>query len=378
MLVDHVPGGPLNMEKDAKPRHEKLDAIIVTYFPLVILSCLLMVGILSTEYSAGTTYDILYWLCMGFVLGFVVFGMLCAFFMDTPVIKYRYVLPILILLPIILSYVLFYIYGKGFAPNIFISRFYFFMGDGEVTVKTMLAGFYVIEATILFVAIAVSSVISAYFRRYFSRLMLGLVSRDPKSKVKKIALWLFDVPDIIDVKDVVLDPEEDDGKFNSEVFKEVAFDIFYMGFIICSYVFLNPYFVNEMPIEEMVMLSLLLSLFIAVLIIPWHIIRAVGAKAISQAPRDLYLWRGMKRRLSMSVLAITFFMLLITLLAYLDMDFSKVLITYGSYILLMGVTSVLYSFIYVNNFYSQFKKGLVDNFNEEKQKKLKRYKESDL
>mgnify|MGYP000920878069 FL=1 len=252
------------------------------------------------------------------------------------------------------------------------------MGDGEVTVKTMLAGFYVIEAAILFVAIAVSSVISAYFRRYFSRLMLGLVSQNPKGKIKRIALWFFDVPDIIDVKDVVLDPEEDDGKFNSEVFREVAFDIFYMGFIICSYIFLNPYFVNEMPIEEMVILSLLLSLFIAVLIIPWHIIRAVGAKAISQAPRELYLWRGMKRRLSMSVLAITFFMLLITLLAYLHMDFSKVLITYGSYILLMGVTSVLYSFIYVNNFYSQFKKGLVDNFNEEKQKKLKKYKESDL
>ncbi len=158
----------------------------------------------------------------------------------------------------------------------------------------------------------------------------------------------------------------------------MAFDIFYMGFIICSYIFLNPYFVNEMPIEEMVMVSLLLSLFIAALIIPWHIIRAVGAKAISQAPRELYLWRGMKRRLSMSVLAITFFMLLITLLAYLDMDFSKVLITYGSYILLMGVTSILYSFIYVNNFYSQFKKGLVDNFNDEKQKKLKKYRESDL
>ncbi len=189
---------------DAKPRHEKLDAIIITYFPLVILSCLLTVGILSTEHSASTTYDILYWLCVGFVVGFVALGVLCAFFMDSPMIKYRYVVPVLILLPIILSYALFYIYGKGFAPNLFISRFYFFMGDGEVTVRTMLAGFYVIETTVLFVAIAVSSVISAYFRRYFSRLMLGLVSRDPESKTKKIALWLFDVPDIIDVKDVVL------------------------------------------------------------------------------------------------------------------------------------------------------------------------------
>ncbi|MEA4977846.1 MAG: hypothetical protein VB016_04785 [Methanomassiliicoccaceae archaeon] len=367
------------MESDnVRTRHEKLDALIIGYFPLVILSCLLLVGILSIEFSAETPFDILYWLCVGFVVGFVVLGIVCAFYMDRPMIKYRYVLSLLILAPVVLSVALFYIYGKGFAPNLFISRFYFFMGDGDVTVETMLAGFYVIETTIIFVAISVSSVISAYFRRYFSKLMLGLISRDPKNKSKKIATWLFDVPDIIDVEDVVLDPEYDDGKFNTEVFKEVAFDIFYMGFIICSYIFLNPYFVNEMPIEEMIMVSMLLSLFIAALIIPWHIIRAVGAKAKSQAPRDLYLWKGMKGRLSMSILAITVFMMLITLLAYLNMDFSKVLITYGSYILLVGVTSIIYSFVYVNNFYTQFKKGLIDSFNEEKEKKLNRRSETDL
>lgn len=367
------------VESDSsRPRHEKLDALIVSYFPLVILGCILLVVALSIQFSAETPSDILYWVCVGFVIGFIALGIVCAVFMDRPIIKYRYVLSLLILAPVVLSYVLFYIYGEGFAPNLFISRFYFFMGDGEVTVRTMLAGFYVIEMMIIFVAIAVSSVISAYFRRYFSKLMLGLISSDPNSKAKKIAIWLFDVPDIIDVNDVVLDPEEDDGKFNKKVFNEVAFDIFYMGFIICSYIFLNPYFVNEMPIEEMIMVSMLLSLFIAALIIPWHIIRSVGAKAKSQAPRDLYLWKGMKERLSMSILAITFFMMLITLLAYLDMDLSKVLITYGSYILLVGVTSIIYSFVYVNNFYNQFKTGLIDSFNEEKERKLRMRNETDL
>lgn len=358
--------------ESGQQRHDKLDSFIVKYFPFAIPICLLIIIILAVEYSANTAYDLIYWICVGFVSGFVALGVICAFFMDAPAIKYRYTIPMFIFAPMALSCALYYIWGEGFAPSLFISRFYFFMGDGEVTIQTMLLGFYTIELIIIFVTIAISSVISAYFRRYFSKLMLGLINPDPESRNKKIATWLFDVPDIIDVEDVVLEPEKEENKFNSKVFRELAFDIFSMGFIICSFIFLNPYFVNEMPIEEMIMTALLLSLFIATLVIPWHIIRSVGAKAKSQAPRDLFLWKGMKRRLSTGAVAITFFMLMITMLAYLHMDFSKVFITYGSYIVLMGVTSIIYSLIYTNNFYAQFKKGLIENFKKEKQDKLEK------
>ena len=147
------------------------------------------------------------------------------------------------------------------------------------------------------------------------------------------------------------------------------------GVVICSFIFLSPYFVSEMPIEVMLMTSVLLSLFISALIVPWHIVRCIGVKAKSDAPRDVYLWKGMRRRLTTSAVVLMFFFLLFLMLAYLKMDLTKVLIIYVSYLIFISVISTLYSFMYVNNFYHRFKKGMIDSFTFEKEKMEKKIKE---
>lgn len=352
--------------------HRKLDSFIVRFFPLIIIYCLALVLLFLYYSSSSAPYDILYNICLGFALGFVTFGVVCLAYVGKPVVKSRYVLPFLLLVPMIVSTSLVFVYGLEFPPNIFISQFYLFAIEGEVTFWTVIIGIYIIELTIISVAAAVSSVISAYFRTYFSRLLLGPIDNRPNSKVKKIANWLFVIPNIIDVEDVVLEPEEDNGKFNFQVFKQISVDIFVMGLAICSFLFLSPYFVNEMPIEKMLMMSVMLSLFISALVIPWHIIKSVGAKAKSQAPRDFYFWKGMKGRLSSSVIVISFFILLFLMLSYLRMDLAKVFIIYASYLLFMGVISSMYSFVYVNSFYYRFKRGQIESFNLEKEKMLAR------
>ncbi len=358
------------MENDGKILDcRKLDAFIIRFFPMIIVYCLALVMFFLYESSANTAYDILYNICLGFALGFVTFGLVCLAYVGKPIVKFRYILPFLIFIPISLSLGLFP-YGLEFTPNIFISQFYLFAIDGEVTYWTILIGLYIIELTIISVAAAISSVISAYFRTYFSRLLLGPMNNNPNSKIKKIADWLFVIPNIIDVHDVVLEPEEDDGGFNFSVFKQIFVDIFVMGLAICSFLFLSPYFVNEMPIENMLMMSVLLSLFVSALVIPWHIIKSVGAKAKSQAPRDFYFWRGMKGRLSSSLIVISFFVLLFLMLTYLRMDLAKVFIIYVSYLLFMTIISSVYSFVYVNSFYYRFKKGQIESFNLEKEKML--------
>ncbi|HKM14127.1 MAG TPA: hypothetical protein VJY42_04355 [Candidatus Methanomethylophilaceae archaeon] len=361
------------MENDRKILdYRRLDAFIVRFFPMIIVYCLALVLLFLYYSSSSAPYDIMYNICLGFALGFVTFGIVCLAYVGKPVIKSRYVMPFLLLAPIILSTCLVYCYGLDFTPNIFISQFYLFAIDGEVTFWTVIIGMYIIELTIISVAAAVSSVISAYFRTYFSRLLLGPMDKKPNSKIKKIADWLFVIPDIIDVEDVVLEPEEDNGRFNTSVFKQIFVDMFVMGLAICSFLFLSPYFVNEMPIEKMLMTAVLLSLFISALVVPWHIIKSVGAKAKSQAPRDFYFWRGMKGRLTSSVIVISFFVLLFLMLTYLRMDLAKVFIIYASYFLFMGVISSMYSFVYVNSFYYRFKKGQIESFNKEKEKMLAR------
>ena len=352
--------------------YRKLDAFIVRFFPLIIIYCLILVLLFLYRCPTHTPYDIMYNICLGFTTGFVTFGLVCLAYVGKPIVKFRYTLLILILIPIILSTCLMYLYGPEFTPNIFISQFYLFAFNGEISFWTVIAGLYIIELTIISVAAALSSVTTSYFRTDFSRLVLLTMNKRPNSKIKKIASWLFDIPDIIDVQDVVLEPEIDDGEFNPYVFKQIFVDIFISGLAICSFLFLSPYFVNEMPIEKMLMMSVMLSLFMSALVIPWHIIRSVGAKAKSQAPRDLYYWKGMKGRLSSSGIVLSFFVLLFLMLAYLRMDLAKVVIIYASYFVFMTVISSMYSFVYVNSFHYRFKKGQIESFNLEKEKMLKR------
>lgn len=352
--------------------YRKLDAFIIRFFPLVIIYCLILVLLFIYNSSAHTPYDIMYNICLGFAIGFVTFGLVCLAYIGKPTIKFRYVLPPLVLIPILLSVGLISIGGLEFAPNVFISQFYLFTFGNEITVWTVIAGLYIIEFTIISVAAAISSVISAYFKTYFSKLLLGPMDERPNSKVKKIANWLFIIPDIIDVEDVILEPEIDTRDFNFDVFKQIFMDIFITGLALCSFLFLSPYFVSEMPLEKMLMMSVMLSLFISALVIPWHIIKAVGAKAKSKAPRDFYLWKGMKGRLSSSFVVLSFFVLLFLMLTYLRMDLAKVLIIYVSYFVFMTVISSMYSFVYVNSFYCRFKNGQIESFNLEKEKMLKR------
>lgn len=352
---------------DENPRHKRLDAFIVRYFPLVIVFCLILVAAFSVVNSISEIHEILYNICIGFVSGFVILGIICLFFIDKPVVKYRYFVPVLILGPIIFSGIMFYRHGVDFSPTAFISQFYLFFKGGEVNFGTLLMGCYVIELTIITVAAAVSSVISAYFRKYFSKILIGPIKNNPNKLVIKVSNWLFDIPEVLDIHDVVLEPEADDEKFNVRVFYEMMSGIIVSGLAICSFIFLSPYFVNEMPIEVMLMVSVFLSLFIAALIVPWHIVRCIGVKAKSDAPRDVYLWNGMRRRLTTSAVVVMFFLLLFMMLAYLKMDLAKVFIIYASYLAFIVVISALYSFMYVNSFYRRFKNGMIESFDREKQ-----------
>lgn len=355
------------MENNQNQHYRKLDHFIVKYFPLVIVFCLILVAGYMIRGSAEEVHEYVYYICLGFASGFVIFGIICLLFIDKPIVKYRYVLPILIFAPITLSVVLFGFRGPEFTPNIFISQFYLFMFDGDVTFGTVLMGCYVIELTIISVAAAVSSVISAYFRKYFSKILIGPIKNNPNRLIHKVSLVLFDIPDVLDIHDVVVEPEPESGKFNNRVFWEIMNRIMLSGIVICSFIFLSPYFVSEMPLEIMLMTSVLLSLFISALIVPWHIIRCIGVKAESDAPRDVYLWKGMQKRLTTSAVVVMFFLLLFLMLAYLKMDLAKVVIIYASYALFITVISALYSFFYVNNFYYRFKNGMVESFELEKE-----------
>jgi len=214
---------------------------------------------------------------------------------------------------------------------------------------------------VFFVAYGVLSVIVGYFRSYFYRVLKSLEAPS-EAKRNRITEWLFQIPDIIDVGSVELEPEADEGKFNTELFMNTTFSLFALGVVICSYFFINPLFLKIMPFEEMLLIGMLLSLFISPLVIPWSIVKSIGAKITSEAPRDFYLWKGMRGRLYQGFFTITFFMMLLTMSVYLGMDFSRIATTYVGYVVFMGVLSIITSFVYVNTYYKGFKNGIIKSY----------------
>jgi hypothetical protein len=348
-----------SLQLDEETKQDKLDALITRIFPYFVAACLLMI-LLFVLYMRDYTFSgILYATCLGFALGFSALGFACVFLSDKNAINDVYTIAAIILIPAALA-LLFYYLGPNFAPNGFLVRF-FTMFEGTTSLVSLLVSMYTIAVMTFLVAYGIVSVIVGYFRRYLFRVLRAIES-PPEKKKNRIPEWMFQIPDIIDIKTVELDPVEDGDKFNSWLFVNTAVSLFLLGTVVCSYMFLNPVFLGVMPFDEMLMIGIFLSLFLSPLVIPWSIIRSIGAKVTSSAPRDYYLWKGMRGRLYQGFFAITFFMMLLTMSAYLGMDFSRILVTYVGYLVFMATISVVTAFVYVNTYYRGFKKGLIKSF----------------
>jgi len=353
------------MSLDEDTKHDKLDKLILKIFPPFLVACAIMIVILAIYLQNFTVMGIVYAICVGFVLGFSVLGVACVFLSDLGVISKYYVVLAVIILPIIISFLL-YPLGMDIGFSDFIVRYFDVFGM-STSIFSFLIALYSITIVVFFVAYGVVSVIVGYFRSYFYRVLRYIESPPAvKNYRNRISEWLFQIPDIIDVRSVEFEPEAEDDKFNLKLFLSTAFSIFVLGIVVCSYIFINPLFLQIFTFDEMLLVAMFLSLFLSTLIIPWSIVKSIGAKVISDAPRAFYLWKGMKSRLYQGFFAITFFMMLLTLSVYMGMDFSRILTTYVGYIAFIGMIAVITSFVYVNTYYKGFKNGIIKSYFESK------------
>jgi len=344
---------------DEETRHDRLDKLIVKIFPAFTILCVIFTVLLIIYLDDYSFPGILFGICLGFVLGFAVLGVACVILSDKGVIAGKYIVPAVVFIPA-LAAVIMYLAGSGIGFNEFIVKYFDIFGKNMDLISLMVS-VYSITLMVFLVAYGVISVIVGYFRSYFYRVLRSLEYPSGTRK-NHIPEWLFQIPDIIDVGSVELEPDTEDEKFNTELFLNISFSLFILGIVICSYLFINPLFLQILPFEDMLMIGMMLSLFISPLVIPWSIVKSIGAKITSDAPRDFYLWKGMRGRLYQGFFAVTFFMMLLTLSVYLGMDFSRIATTYLGYVIFMGVLSIITSFVYVNTYYKGFKNGIIKSY----------------
>ncbi len=227
-----------------------------------------------------------------------------------------------------------------------------------------------VAVAILFATIGVMYIISAYLRRYLPSLFV-LLLKDSYNGVRGPVESFFMVPDFVDVKDVVLEPEIDFHKYDAEISFDVWLYIMIMGVLISSYLFINPLFLETISSENMLAIMFMLAIFVPALIFPWMVVKDIKAQAITDAPRPYYLWNGAKRRLFSSFLTLGAFMMLLLLSLYYGYSIIDIVVRYLYLLVPLGSVAFTYSVLYTNNFRNTMKVAIFTRFNE----KLKVLKE---
>ena len=301
-----------------------------------------------------------------FVLGFAALGIYSFIRRDRGSVKGTVVVSIFVLIPLAASIVLI-LFTSYVMPEIMdVLANWMIQRLGKTA--NILIMVYALTVLMAFTGHGVISTVVAYFRTYTARIYLSIekIRNDGNDTGRsKISRWVYDIPDIIDIDRIELEPVSQSG-FPVRMFASMAFSIFALGLCVSSYIFLNPIFQSAMTLEETVIMGVILTFFIPVLVIPWFITKDTGAKIKSQA-KDYYLWKGMKKRLYQGFFTFVMFSSLFIISVYLGYDIVRTYMTYAGYVAITAFLSLLYAFIYTNYYHSGFKEGIIGKFNEMKE-----------
>ena len=335
------------------------DQRIIRVFPYFIGMCL-AIWLIGYLYVGEFTFSkMIELLCLVFVSCFAILGVPCLIMMDRGVFNNWVMFAIAVVMTSFM-WISGIVMGQVYyAEAIYdmVEVFGLHLND----VLQFIIGFGATLALVYFTSIGVLSVICAYMRQYVARVFLTMQSKAGTGERGK-AERFFMVPDIIDVEDVVLEPERDQHTFHfASAFSLWAY-LFILGLLVSSYLFVNPLLIEELGSYTMLAVTLMLSMFTPALILPWQIVRCVGARVTSDAPRDYYLWEGAKHRLFTTFATLGAFMMMFLLSVYLGNDVERIIVNYLSFLIPLLVTSVMYGFLYANNFENTDRRMICEEF----------------
>lgn len=342
---------------------ERRDLTITRNFPFFILACVVL-WIFVIMYLGDYSFPkLLENLCLVFVVMFALIGTLFFRMLNMGTFpRWSLLFGSLIISSIIWwSEVHFENMVYADAVDAVLSVLHMDLSDDMVVVLGFLVLFYIT----LFTTVGVLSVTSAYLRIYLARVFATMDSHAVDG-IRGKAESFFMVPDIIDPKEVVIEPKINVHRFNFRVFLRMFLYTLVLGMMISSYLFINPLFLDVMSWKTMLSIMLMLSMFVPVLVVPWQLVEDLGAKVRSDAPRDYYLYVGAKKRLFSTFAALGVFMMMFVLSLYFGNDVLDILKNYLYYLIPLVFTSAMYAFIYSNNFHEAMKLTIQARFEDYK------------
>ena len=336
---------------------------ILKVFPYIVVASVIMwlaVLVINGDYSFG--YMIMD-LCLVFVFVFTLIGMALLPFMH----RGPFPMPFVVAVAVVLAALQFIVGSLAGIETytVTVGKILGALGihldDWLLSTVTLVSIFFVT----FFTTLGVLSITVSYLRVELAKVFLAMEKHAVNGERGK-AEKFFQVPDIIDVKEVVLEPEIDTHTFDLKLMLDMAKYNVIFGIIVSSYLFINPLFLETVDLKVLLSMMVLLSMFMPVLVISWISMRTVGAKVLSDAPRPFELWTGAKNKLLGSFIALGAFAVMLWLSLYYGHSILDIISLYASFSIPLIFISLMYSFMFVNNFGESLKVSVLRRFIEGK------------
>ncbi len=352
--ADRMPG-----HREPSPEAERFNRKLLSSFPRFVVVCILVWTFAIFLQGTFTFSRVVEVLCLVFVAGFAIIGVPCACYAEKGVFSIWAMFGFAIVMTCVL-----WIAGRMMGQVYYaeaVSGMLGYLGIHLSWGFEFALGFLAVLCVLFFTSMGVISVVSAYMRKYMPTVFFAM-QKHANEGTRGKAERFFMVPDIIDVKGVIMDPVRNDHKFDFRTSLSISVYLFLLGLMISSYIFLNPLLINVLGWKTMLAIMLMLSMFTPALLLPWQIARGVGAKVASDAPRDYYLWKGAKSRLFSTFATLGAFMMMLILSLYLGNNVLDIIRMYISFMVPLLVISVIYGSFYINSFHETVCDSICDDF----------------
>ncbi|RDE13010.1 MAG: hypothetical protein C4K47_06930 [Candidatus Thorarchaeota archaeon] len=204
-------------------------------------------------------------------------------------------------------------------------------------------------------AIGAVGVLSAIERLFTPRVMkeVARLSGNIKlSLIDRAIRWLFDIPDVLDTKTLSLSPTESRRGITLSDLRAPVFWQLLFGFVMGIYVSFNPFVSDRSPAALLNLFSLLTtaSLLFPFLILPWFLLRKLGASISGQA-KQFTLYNGLRSRMFQSYFAVgTLFILVRVSVQEIAVAFEVYVVAFATFMLVLLGSALLSTFVYLNYF----------------------------
>jgi hypothetical protein len=213
--------------------------------------------------------------------------------------------------------------------------------------------FFVMGLVLLAVGFGIVGVMAALERRltpWILSVIVGLSRKAKPTLAERAVRWLFDVPEVLDTSRLTIDPgERRAGVRWSDMKWAVVWQVFF-GAILAVYVSFNPFISDRSPNSLIRIFSALTSgvSVLPLIILPWFIYSRIDARIKGQA-KDFTLFNGIRARIFQSYVALGTLIILIRL-SITQIEPEAYLAGFASFMVMLTGCALVCTFVYLNYF----------------------------